>query len=108
MTSLEILGLMVLTALAESGSCYLVGLWKCHKKSAWLLIPAVFSFVSFAWLLMLHPAAPVNRYAGYGVVYMTVAYVWLLWIKGSRPNFWICLGVVLCLTGSTTIIFGGR
>jgi small multidrug resistance family-3 protein len=48
-------GLFVLTALAEILGCYLPQLWLKQGGSAWLLVPAAFSLIMFAWLLSLHP-----------------------------------------------------
>ena len=38
--------------------------------SVWLLVPAAFSLMVFAWLLSLHPAASDRVYAAYG------GYIW--------------------------------
>ena len=57
--------LFVLTALAEIVGCYLPYLWLQRGKSAWLLVPAVLSLGSFAWLLTLHPTATSRAYAAF-------------------------------------------
>ena len=79
MALLKILGLFVLTALAEIIGCYLPWLWLKQGRSAWLLVPAALSLAAFVWLLTLHPQAAGRVYAAYGGVYISVALIWL-WI----------------------------
>ena len=66
MPELKILGLFLITAVAEIVGCYLPYLWLREGKSAWLLIPAALSLAAFAWLLSLHPTAAGRVYAAYG------------------------------------------
>ena len=75
---MKVLGLFLITALAEIIGCYLPYLWLREGKSAWLLIPAALSLAAFAWLLSLHPTAAGRVYAAYGGVYIFVAILWLL------------------------------
>ena len=77
MPELKILGLFLITAVAEIVGCYLPYLWLREGKSAWLLIPAALSLAAFAWLLSLHPTAAGRVYAAYGGVYIFVAILWL-------------------------------
>jgi len=67
---LKILGLFLITAIAEIVGCYLPYLWLREGKSAWLLAPAALSLAAFAWLLSLHPTAAGRVYAAYGGVYI--------------------------------------
>ena len=76
MPELKILGLFLITAVAEIVGCYLPYLWLREGKSAWLLVPAALSLAAFAWLLSLHPTAAGRVYAAYGGVYIFVAILW--------------------------------
>ena len=73
MYELKIIGLFIITAIAEIVGCYLPYLWIAQNKSIWLLAPAGISLALFAWLLTLHPAAAGRVYAAYGGVYISVA-----------------------------------
>lgn len=108
MEYLKVLGLFVLTALAEIVGCYLPHLWLKHGRSAWLLLPAALSLAVFAWLLTLHPQAAGRVYAGYGGVYISIALIWLWAVDSVRPTFTDIVGVGVCLVGMAIIMFGPR
>jgi small multidrug resistance family-3 protein len=102
------LALFVITAVAEIAGCYLPYLWLKKGASTWLLVPATFSLVAFAWLLSLHPTAAGRVYAAYGGVYVSVAIVWLWLVDSVRPTAWDLVGVVICLVGMSVIMLGPR
>jgi small multidrug resistance family-3 protein len=102
------LALFVITAVAEIAGCYLPYLWLKKGASTWLLVPAAFSLVAFAWLLSLHPTAAGRVYAAYGGVYVSVAIVWLWLVDSVRPTAWDLVGVVICLVGMSVIMLGPR
>ena len=104
----KVLGLFVLTAIAEIVGCYLPYLWLKRDYSAWLLVPAAASLAVFAWLLTLHPQAAGRVYAAYGGVYVTIALMWLWVVDSIRPTFTDVLGAGVCLLGMLIIIFGSR
>jgi len=108
MAFLKTLGLFAITAVAEIVGCYLPYLWLKHGHSAWVLVPAAFSLAGFAWLLTLHPQAAGRVYAAYGGVYVSVALVWLWLVESVRPTITDWVGVGVCLTGMTIIMFGPR
>lgn len=108
MEFLKTLGLFVATAVAEIVGCYLPYLWLKQGRSVWLLVPAVFSLATFAWLLTLHPHAAGRVYAAYGGVYISVALMWLWVVDSVRPTFTDLLGVGVCLIGMAIIMFGPR
>jgi small multidrug resistance family-3 protein len=107
MLFLKTFALFVLTAMAEILGCYLPYLWLRRDGSAWLLIPAMISLASFAWLLSLHPAAAGRVYAAYGGVYIAVALLWLWRVDGVQLTRWDVTGAVVSLTGMSIIIWGG-
>ena len=86
MELLKVLGLFVLTALAEIVGCYLPYLWLKQGHSIWLLLPAALCLSAFAWLLTLHPQAAGRVYAAYGGVYISVALLWLWLVDSIRPT----------------------
>lgn len=101
-------GLFAVTAIAEIVGCYLPYLWLKEGRSAWLLLPAVFSLALFAWLLTLHPHAAGRVYAAYGGVYVSVALAWLWAVDGIRPTATDWLGGGICLVGMAIIVLGPR
>lgn len=105
---IKIIGLFVITALAEIIGCYLPYLWLREGKSVWLLIPAALSLVVFAWLLSLHPTAAGRVYAAYGGVYIFMAILWLWAVDGIRPTVWDIVGSVIALVGMAIIMFAPR
>ncbi|WP_300409866.1 YnfA family protein [uncultured Alcanivorax sp.] len=108
MPELKILGLFLITAVAEIVGCYLPYLWLREGKSAWLLAPAALSLAAFAWLLSLHPTAAGRVYAAYGGVYIFVAILWLWGVDGIRPTGWDIVGSLVALTGMAIIMFAPR
>jgi small multidrug resistance family-3 protein len=104
----KVLGLFVLTAVAEIVGCYLPYLWLKQDRSAWLLLPAALSLAAFVWLLTLHPHAAGRVYAAYGGVYVSVALLWLWLVDAVRPTVTDAVGVAVCLLGMAIIVFGPR
>lgn len=108
MLELKILGLFLITAVAEILGCYLPYLWLREDKSVWLLVPGALSLAAFAWLLSLHPTAAGRVYAAYGGVYIFVAILWLWAVNGVRPTLWDMVGSMVALIGMAIIMFGPR
>ena len=102
---MKTLFLFLATALAEIVGCYLPYLWLVKQASSWLLVPAAFSLMLFAWLLTLHEAAAGRVYGACGVVYISVALAWLWAIDGVRPTAWDLAGVALSLTRMGLIMY---
>lgn len=108
MEFIKVLGLYVLTAIAEIVGCYLPYLWLKQGRSTWLLLPATVSLALFAWLLSLHPTAAGRVYAAYGGVYISVAILWLWAVDSIRPTLTDLVGVIVSLLGMAIIMFGSR
>ena len=100
--------LFILTALAEIIGCYLPYLWLRKGGSVWLLVPAAFSLMVFAWLLSLHPAASGRVYAAYGGIYVTMSLVWLSVVDGVKLSVYDYTGAGLALLGMTIIALGWK
>ena len=105
---MRVVGLFIITALAEIIGCYLPYLWLKQGRSAWLLLPAAISLAAFVWLLTLHPQPAGRVYAAYGGVYISVALIWLWAVDSLRPTFTDWVGVSVCLLRMGIIIFGPR
>ena len=108
MFDLKLIGLFVITAVAEILGCYLPYLWLKKDHSAWLLVPAFVCLALFAWLLTLHPTATGRVYAAYGGVYIFVAIMWLWLIDKVKPTTWDILGVTVALVGMAIIVLQPR
>jgi small multidrug resistance family-3 protein len=108
MFELKTLALFIATAVAEIVGCYLPYLWLEKGASAWLLLPAAASLALFVWLLTLHPTSAGRVYAAYGGVYVGVAIIWLWAVDAVRPTAWDWIGVAVCLTGMSIIMFAPR
>ena len=108
MEIIKVLGLFIITAVAEIIGCYLPYIWLKQGGSVWLLIPAAFSLALFAWLLSLHPTAAGRIYAAYGGVYIAVAIMWLWLVESIKPTVTDLVGVSVCLIGMIIIMFGSR
>lgn len=108
MEILKVLGLFIVTAVAEIVGCYLPYLWLNQGRSVWLLVPAGISLALFAWLLTLHPQAAGRVYAAYGGVYVSVALLWLWAVDSVRPTVTDIVGVCICLSGMLIIMVGSR
>jgi small multidrug resistance family-3 protein len=104
MLNFKALILFSLTALAEIVGCYLPYLVIKQSKPLWLLIPAAFSLIIFAWLLTLHPTAAGRTYAAYGGVYIGVALVWLRFVDGVALTRWDITGACVALVGMAIIV----
>ena len=103
----KVMGLFVVTAIAEIIGCYFPYLWLKRNGSTLLLIPAAISLSLFVWLLTLHPAASGRVYAAYGGVYIAVALAWLWKVDHVKPTLWDVVGTVIVLLGTLIIVIGG-
>ena len=108
MLILKAFGLFFITAIAEIIGCYLPYLWLKKNGSPWLIVPAIASLASFAWLLTLHPTAAGRVYAAYGGVYIGVAILWLWLVDGARPTRWDLIGAAIAIVGMAVIMLAPR
>jgi len=98
-----------LAALGEIAGCFSFWAWLRLGKSAWWLLPGMFSLAAFAWLLTRIPADAAGRaYAAYGGVYIVGSVLWLWLAEGQRPDRWDIAGAAICLAGSAIILLPAR
>ena len=96
-------------ALAEIAGCFSFWAWLRLGKSAWWLVPGIFSLMLFAWLLTLSSAEHAGRaYAAYGGIYILASLGWLWIAEGHQPDRWDLIGVSVCLAGAAIILWGPR
>ena len=100
------LGLFVLTAVAEIVGCYLVLQWARRGAGPWVLIGAVISLATFAWLLSRHPAESGRVYAAYGGVYTCTALAWLWIVDRVTPTVIDIACVTTIAVGCGLLIVG--
>lgn len=105
---IKIIGLFILTALAEISGCYFVYLWAKTAVSAWFLTLAALSLTLFAWLLTLHPEASGRIYATYGGIYIVVSLIWLRLVDNVKLSTFDLVGAAIILLGTFVIISGWR
>ncbi len=108
MDAAKVLGLFVVTAVAEIVGAYLPYLWLKRDGSIMLLVPAAAALAAFVWLLTLHPLPAGRTYAAYGGVYIVVALAWLFAVQGIVPDRWDLIGGAVTLAGMALIYFGPR
>lgn len=98
-----------LAALFEIAGCYAFWMWLRQGKSAWWIVPALFSLTLFALLLTKVESNYAGRaYAAYGGIYIVASIGWLWMIERVRPlssDWW---GVALCVLGASIILLGPR
>jgi small multidrug resistance family-3 protein len=98
-----------LAALAEIAGCFAFWAWLRMDRSAWWLVPGVWSLILFAYLLARIEADAAGRaFAAYGGVYIAASLGWLWVVEETRPDHWDVLGAVICLSGAAIILFGPR
>ncbi|OCG08057.1 hypothetical protein A9G13_07625 [Gilliamella sp. wkB178] len=105
---IKIIGLFIITALAEISGCYFVYIWAKKVVCAWFLIPAALCLMLFAWLLTLHPEASGRIYATYGGIYVVTSLIWLKLVDHVKLSTFDLIGAVIILLGTLVIILGWR
>jgi small multidrug resistance family-3 protein len=99
----------VCAALAEIAGCFAFWAWLRLGKSAWWLLPGLFSLIAFASLLTLVESEAAGRaYAAYGGIYIVASLAWLWAIEHARPDRWDITGAGICLVGAAIILWGPR
>ncbi|MBB6178991.1 drug/metabolite transporter superfamily protein YnfA [Rhizobium flavum] len=67
------------------------------------------SLAIFAAALALVPSEAASRtYAAYGGIYIVASILWLWLVEGRLPDRWDVSGGLVCLAGTTLILFGPR
>ena len=99
----------IAAAFFEITGCYLFWLHFRAGKSTLLLIPAVVCLLFFAYLLTRIDTETAGRaYAIYGGIYISCSLLWMYGIEKFTPDLWDIIGVAICLTGASVILFAPR
>jgi small multidrug resistance family-3 protein len=99
----------VLAAVGEIAGCYSVWSWLRLGRSAWWLVPAAASLMTFAVILTRVDAAFAGRtFAAYGGVYIVSSLFWLAAVERTAPRVTDIAGAALCLPGAAVILYGAR
>ncbi len=101
--------LFVAAALAEISGCYAFWMWLRQSRSSGWAVVGVASLIIFAWLLTRIDVTFAGRaYAAYGGIYIVASLLWMWAVEGARPDRWDLIGGVICLVGTSVIVFGPR
>jgi len=101
--------LFSVAALAEIAGCFAFWAWWRLDKPVWWLVPGMMSLAVFAAALALVPSQAAGRtYAAYGGIYIVASILWLWLVEGRLPDRWDVSGGLVCLAGTTLILFGPR
>jgi len=96
-------------AVTEIGGSYAFWAWLRLEKTAFLIVPGLISLGIFAVLLSRIDSAFAGRaFAAYGGVYITASLIWLALVESKLPDRWDILGGIICIIGTSLIIFGPR
>lgn len=96
-------------AVAEIAGCFAFWAWLRLDRSAAWLIPGFLSLGLFAVLLTRVDNVFAGRaYAAYGGIYIAASLLWLWLVEAQRPNRWDLIGVLICLLGTSVILWGSR
>lgn len=99
----------VAAAVLEIAGCYATWAWLRLGRSAWWLVPGTLSLILFALVLTRVEADFAGRaFAAYGGIYIVISLLWIRVAEGGRPSESDILGVLLCLAGAATLLWGRR
>lgn len=98
-----------LAALFEIAGCFSLWVVLRQHRSVWWLVPGSVSLIAFAYLLTRVELSFAGRaYAAYGGIYITASLLWLWLVERTVPDRYDVLGALLCLSGTSIIVFAPR
>lgn len=99
----------VAAAVLEIAGCYATWAWLRLGRSALWLVPGTLSLILFALVLTRVEADFAGRaFAAYGGIYIVISLLWIRVAEGGRPSEADIIGVLLCLAGAATLLWGRR
>jgi small multidrug resistance family-3 protein len=99
----------IFAAICEIAGCYAFWMWLRLGRNALWIIPGIIILALFAFALTKIDTSFAGRsYAAYGGIYILSSVVWLRWVENERLIFSDYIGVLICLIGSITILYGAR
>ena len=99
----------LLAAVSEIAGCFTFWLWLRLNKSPLWLVPGFMALALFAFALTRIGSDNAGRaFAAYGGIYIVTSLLWLWGVEKVRPDCFDVTGAIICLVGTTVILFGPR
>ena len=105
MTTLRIVALFALAALAEIGGAWLIWQSVRENRGWWFALIGVVALGAYGFIAALQPDAHFGRVlAAYGGVFVAGSLAWGIVVDGFRPTLWDCVGSAVALLGAAIIV----
>lgn len=105
MTTLRIVTLFALAALAEIGGAWLIWQSVRENRGWWFALIGVVALGAYGFIAALQPDAHFGRVlAAYGGVFVAGSLAWGIVVDGFRPTLWDYVGSAVALLGAAIII----
>ena len=105
MTTLRIVTLFALAALAEIGGAWLIWQSVRENRGWWFALIGVVTLGAYGFIAALQPDAHFGRVlAAYGGVFVGGSLAWGIVVDGFRPTLWDYVGSAVALLGAAIII----
>ena len=106
MTTLRIILLFALAALAEIGGAWLIWQSVRENRGWWFALLGVVALGAYGFVAALQPDPHFGRVlAAYGGVFVAGSLAWGIVVDGFRPTLWDYVGSAVALLGAAIIIF---
>lgn len=105
MTTLRIVTLFALAALAEIGGAWLIWQSVRENRGWWFALIGVVALGAYGFIAALQPDAHFGRVlAAYGGAFVAGSLAWGIVVDGFRPTLWDYVGSAVALLGAAIII----
>ncbi len=105
MTTLRIVALFALAALAEIGGAWLIWQSVRENRGWWFALIGVVALGAYGFIAALQPDAHFGRVlAAYGGVFVAGSLAWGIVVDGFRPTLWDYVGSAVALLGAAIIV----
>ena len=106
MTTLRIILLFALAALAEIGGAWLIWQSVRENRGWWFALLGVVALGAYGFVAALQPDPHFGRVlAAYGGVFVAGSLAWGVVVDGFTPTLWDYDGTVVALAGAAIIVF---
>ncbi|MFV4913804.1 YnfA family protein [Microbacterium lacticum] len=106
MTTVRIIALFLLAAVAEIGGAWLI--WQAVRENRgwWFALAGVLALGAYGLVAAFQPDANFGRVlAAYGGVFVAGSLAWGIVVDGFKPTVWDYVGSAVALLGAAIIIF---
>jgi len=105
-TTLRIILLFALAALAEIGGAWLIWQSVRENRGWWFALLGVVALGAYGFVAALQPDPHFGRVlAAYGGVFVSGSLAWGVVVDGFTPTLWDYVGTVVALAGAAIIVF---